>query len=51
MVIDLVVSAVLTSLGMMMLPPTFVSLPLKLLLFVLLDGWTLVVSTLLTSYG
>ncbi len=50
MVIDIVVSAVLTSLGMMMLPPTFVSLPLKLLLFILLDGWTLVVGTLLTSY-
>lgn len=51
MVLDLVVSAVLTSLGMMMLPPTFVSLPLKLLLFILLDGWTLVVGTVLTSYG
>ncbi len=50
MVIDLVVSAVLTSLGMMMLPPTFVSLPMKLLLFILLDGWTLVVTTLLSSY-
>jgi flagellar biosynthetic protein FliP len=50
MVIDIVVSAVLTSLGMMMLPPTFVSLPLKLLLFILLDGWTLIVGTLLASY-
>lgn len=51
MVLDIVVSAVLTSLGMMMLPPTFVSLPLKLLLFILLDGWTLIIGTLLTSYG
>lgn len=50
MVLDLVVSAVLTSLGMMMLPPTFVSLPLKLLLFILLDGWMLIIGTLLTSY-
>lgn len=50
LVIDLVVSAVLTSLGMMMLPPTFVSLPMKLLLFILLDGWTLVIGTLLRSY-
>lgn len=50
LVIDLVVSAVLTSLGMMMLPPTFVSLPMKLLLFILLDGWSLVVGTLLRSY-
>ena len=50
LVIDLVVSAVLTSLGMMMLPPTFVSLPLKILLFILLDGWVLVTGTLLESY-
>lgn len=49
LVIDLVVSAVLVSLGMMMLPPTFVSLPLKLLLFILLDGWSLVIGTLLNS--
>ena len=50
LVIDLVVSAVLTSLGMMMLPPTFVSLPLKILLFILLDGWVLITGTLLESY-
>lgn len=51
LVIDLVVSSVLMSLGLMMLPPTFVSLPFKILLFVLMDGWTMVVGTLLTSYG
>jgi flagellar biosynthetic protein FliP len=51
LIIDLVVSAVLMGLGMMMLPPSFVSLPFKLLLFVMLDGWMLVVGTLLTSYG
>ncbi|MFN6119173.1 MAG: flagellar type III secretion system pore protein FliP [Actinomycetes bacterium] len=51
LIIDLVVSAVLMALGMMMLPPSFVSLPFKLLLFVMLDGWMLVVGTLLTSYG
>lgn len=50
LVIDLVVSAVLMGLGMMMLPPSFVSLPFKLLLFVMLDGWMLVVGTLLTSF-
>ncbi|MGD9998696.1 MAG: flagellar type III secretion system pore protein FliP [Ilumatobacteraceae bacterium] len=50
LIIDLVVSAVLMGLGMMMLPPSFVSLPFKLLLFVMLDGWMLVVGTLLTSY-
>lgn len=50
LVIDLVVSAVLMGLGMMMLPPSFVSLPFKLLLFIMLDGWMLVTSMLLTSY-
>jgi flagellar biosynthetic protein FliP len=49
LVIDLVVSAVLMSMGMMMLPPVFVSLPLKLLLFVLVDGWVLIVGSLVNS--
>lgn len=49
LVIDLLVSATLMSMGMMMLPPTLVSLPFKLLLFVLVDGWTLVVHALLLS--
>lgn len=50
LVIDLVVSAALMSLGMMMLPPVTVSLPFKLLLFVLVDGWGLVVQALIASY-
>jgi flagellar biosynthetic protein FliP len=50
LIIDLVVSAVLMSLGMMMLPPVFVSLPFKVLLFVMVDGWSLVARTLLESY-
>jgi flagellar biosynthetic protein FliP len=50
MVIDLVVSSVLMSMGMFMLPPTLVSLPFKILLFVLVDGWALVVHTLLSSF-
>jgi flagellar biosynthetic protein FliP len=50
LVIDLVVSAILMSLGMVMLPPSLVSLPFKLLLFVLVDGWSLIVTTLLGSY-
>lgn len=50
LVIDLVVSAVLMGLGMMMLPPSFVSLPFKLLLFIMLDGWMLVTNMLMTSY-
>lgn len=50
LVIDLLVSAVLVSMGMYMLPPTLVSLPFKLLLFVLVDGWRLVVEMLLVGF-
>jgi flagellar biosynthetic protein FliP len=49
LVIDLVVSAVLVSMGMIMLPPALVSLPLKVLVFVLVDGWSLVVGQLLAG--
>ncbi len=49
LVIDLVVASVLMSLGMVMLPPIFISLPLKLLLFVLVDGWGLIVQSLVSS--
>lgn len=51
LVIDLVVASVTTSMGMMMLPPAMVSLPFKLLLFVLVDGWHLIVEMLLSSFG
>jgi flagellar biosynthesis protein FliP len=50
LVIDLVVSAVLMALGMMMLPPVTVSLPFKILLFCLVDGWVLLMQSLVTSY-
>ncbi len=50
MIIDLVVSATLMSLGMMMLPPTLISLPFKLLLFVLVNGWVLVLQSLVASF-
>ncbi len=50
LVIDMVVSSVLLSMGMMMLPPMMVSLPLKLLLFVLVDGWYLVVGSMVKSF-
>lgn len=50
LVIDIVVSAALMSLGMMMLPPVFVSLPFKLLLFVMVGGWSLIAETLLASF-
>jgi flagellar biosynthesis protein FliP len=51
LVIDLVISAILMSLGMMMLPPVTISLPFKILLFVLVDGWTLIVQGLAASYA
>jgi len=50
-VIDMVVASVLLSMGMMMLPPVMVSLPFKLMLFVLVDGWNLVVGSLVRSFG
>jgi flagellar biosynthetic protein FliP len=50
LVIDMVVSAALMSLGMMMLPPVSVSLPFKMLLFVMVNGWGLIVTSLVASY-
>jgi flagellar biosynthesis protein FliP len=51
LVIDFLVAAVLMSLGMMMMPPNVVSLPFKLLLFVLVDGWRLIVQSLVQSFS
>ena len=51
LIVDLVVSSVTVSMGMVMLPPTMVSFPLKLILFVLVDGWNLVIAMLLQSFG
>ncbi len=51
LVIDMVVATVLMAMGMMMLPPTAIALPFKLLLFVLVDGWDLVVGSLVKSFG
>jgi flagellar biosynthetic protein FliP len=51
LVIDIVVSGALMSLGMMMMPPVMVSLPFKLLLFVMVDGWALIIKALVASYG
>ncbi len=51
LIIDIVVASTLLSMGMMMLPPTAVSIPFKVLLFILVDGWHLVVKTLIVSYG
>lgn len=49
LVIDLVISSMLVSMGMLMLPPVLISLPFKLLLFILVDGWTLVIGALLSG--
>jgi flagellar biosynthetic protein FliP len=49
-IIDLVVASVLMSMGMMMLSPVLISLPFKLMLFVLVDGWSLVIGTLASSF-
>ena len=51
LVIDLVVSATLMSLGMIMLPPSFISLPFKLIFFVLVDGWSLITQSLVQSFN
>ncbi len=51
LIIDLVVASVLMSMGMMMLSPMLVSLPFKLILFVLADGWTLLLGSLVASFG
>ena len=51
LVIDLVVAAVLMSMGMMMLSPIIISLPFKLMLFVLIDGWSLISVTLVSSFA
>ena len=51
LIIDFIVASTLMSMGMMMMPPTVISLPFKLLLFVLVDGWTLVVKSLVLSFN
>jgi flagellar biosynthesis protein FliP len=50
LVIDMIVSSVLMSMGMMMLPPVMISLPFKILLFILVDGWNLIIKSLLMSF-
>lgn len=51
LIIDMVVSSILMSMGMMMLPPVMISLPFKVLLFIMVDGWYLIVESLLNSYN
>ncbi len=49
-VIDMVVSSILMSMGMMMLPPTTISMPFKILLFILVDGWDLVIGSIVKTF-
>ena len=51
LVIDMIVAAITMAMGMMMLPPTSISLPFKILFFVLIDGWNLLVGSLIRSFG
>lgn len=51
LIIDMVISSILMAMGMMMLPPTIVSLPFKLVLFILIDGWSLIVESLVRSFN
>jgi flagellar biosynthetic protein FliP len=50
LIVDMVISSILISMGMMMLPPVLISLPFKLLLFVLVDGWRLITGNLMGSF-
>ncbi len=51
LIIDMVVSSILMSMGMVMLPPAMIALPFKILLFVLVDGWNMMMGTLVNSFG
>jgi flagellar biosynthetic protein FliP len=51
LILDMVISSVLTSMSMITLPPTVISLPLKLMLFVIIDGWSLIIGNLVKTYG
>jgi flagellar biosynthetic protein FliP len=51
LIIDMVVSSILMAMGMMMLPPAMVSLPFKLIVFVLIDGWYLIIKSLIGSFS
>ncbi len=51
LVIDMIVASVLMALGMMMLPPVVISLPFKIMIFVLVDGWSLIVGSMVKSFG
>jgi flagellar biosynthetic protein FliP len=49
--VDMIISSILMSMGMMMMPPMMISLPFKILLFILVDGWNLIVGSLIRSFA
>ena len=51
LIIDMVIASVLMAMGMMMLPPVVISLPFKIMLFVIVDGWSLIVGSMVKSFG
>jgi flagellar biosynthetic protein FliP len=51
LIIDMVAASVLMAMGMMMLPPVVISLPFKIMLFVLVDGWSLLIGSMVKSFG
>jgi flagellar biosynthesis protein FliP len=51
LLVDIIVASILSSLGMMMVPPVTIALPLKVLMFILIDGWNLVVKALMASFA
>ncbi|HPN39643.1 MAG TPA: flagellar biosynthetic protein FliP, partial [Melioribacteraceae bacterium] len=51
LMVDMIVSSILMSMGMMMLPPMLISLPFKILLFILVDGWNLIIGSLVRSFN
>ena len=51
LIIDILAASVLMAMGMMMVPPTVISLPFKIMLFVLVDGWTLLIGSMVRSFG
>jgi flagellar biosynthetic protein FliP len=49
--VDMIIASILLSMGMMMIPPMMISLPFKILLFILIDGWSLIIGSVIRSFG
>jgi len=51
LMVDMIIASILLSMGMMMIPPMMISLPFKILLFILIDGWSLIIGSVIRSFG